>query len=352
MATMNLDDTVAIRKIDESDMLSVMQKSAARLRPPADAQSTCHIDLESPRNVVFAGVGGSGIVGDILTDYCRDAIQLPTTVCRSLKIPRFVRKYTLFVAISYSGDTRETLGMFGQAKRAHATLVVVSSGGKLLRAARSGGLPYVKVKAGMLPRVALPELVGAVSYALEEAGMMEGRKLLRSASISVRTLIDGVKASVPLVQNPAKQVASALLDRFPVLIGYEEDVSALRRFKNALNENSKAPALYYTLPEAYHADVEGLKALTDLSSPQPVILRSHARKGSERLAAEKLLQTISQLGFPQPLFYSGLGDGRFERLISAITFGDFVSFYLAMLKELDPSKLSLIPHFRAIKGRV
>jgi len=350
---MNLDDAVAIRTIDESDMLSVMQRSAARLRLPADARSTCHIDPESPRNVVFAGVGGSGIVGDILTDYCRDSVRVPTTVCRSLQIPRFVDKDTLFVAISYSGDTRETLGMFEQAKGARARLVVVSSGGRLLSTARSDGIPYLNVKAGMLPRVALPELIGAATHVLGEAGMIkESRKLLGSASMSVNELIKGVKAPVPLAHNPAKQVATALLYRLPVLIGYEEDVSALRRFKNALNENSKAPAVYYTLPEAYHDDVEGLKALTDLSSPQPIILRSYARKRAERLAAEKLLQTFSQLGFPRPLFYSGMGNGRFERLVTAVTFGDFVSFYLAMLKGVDPSKLSLIPHFRAIKGQV
>jgi glucose/mannose-6-phosphate isomerase len=304
-------------------------------------------------NIVFAGVGGSGIVGDILADYCRDVIRVPTTVCRSLIIPKFVDKNTLFVAISYSGDTRETLGMFEQAKDAHARLAIVSSGGKLLSQARADNIPYVKVPAGMLPRVALPELIAAMTYALGKAGILEdSRRLLESASISVNVLIDGLKAAVPLEQNPAKQVASTLVGHLPFLIGNDENVSVLRRFKNELNENSKAPAVFYTLPEAYHDDIEGLKALTELSKPQPIILRSPSQGGDEQLAAEKLLETLSQLGFPQPLFFSGMGDGRFEWLISAITFGDFVSFYLAVLKGVDPSKLSFIPHFRAIRGQV
>jgi glucose/mannose-6-phosphate isomerase len=351
--TLSIDDASAIRRIDESDMLSATQRYADRLRPPADAESTCRIDSQLPTNIVFAGLGGSGIVGDILADYCRDIIGVPAAVCRSLRIPKFVDRNTLFVAISYSGDTRETLSMFEQAKGTRARLVVVSSGGKLLDQVRAESVPYVKVTAGMLPRVALPELIAAVTYALGKAGVLaDSGRLLESASMSVNVLIDGVKAVVPLEQNPAKQVASTLVGHLPLLIGNDENVSVLRRFKNELNENSKVPAIYYTLPEAYHDDIEGFKALTDLSKPQPIILRNYSQRGDEEMAAKKLLETLSQLGFPRPLFFGGIGDGRFEWLISAITFGDFVSFYLAVLEGVDPSKLALIPDFRAIKGQV
>ena len=352
-ATLKLDDAAVIRTIDESGMLSLMERSPDRLGPPADAESTCRIGRESPMNIVLAGVGGSGIVGDILADYCRDAVHVPTVVCRSLMIPRFVDKNTLFVAISYSGDTRETLGMFEQAKRARARLAVISSGGKLLRKAQSDNIPYVKVKAGMLPRVGLPELLGAAVHVLGEARIIgDSRKLLESASTSVQAVVDNVRASISLERNPAKKIASALLGRLPLLIGNEEDTSVLRRFKNELNENSKAPAIYHTLPEAYHDDIEGLEALTQLSKPQPVILRNYSWEEDERLVAKKLLETFSQLEFPEPLYFNGIGNGRFEWLISAIAFCDFVSFYLAVLKGVDPSKLSFIPQFREIRGQV
>jgi glucose/mannose-6-phosphate isomerase len=350
---MDLDDVSAIRGIDRLDMLSVMLTSPDRLRPPADAESTCHIDRESPENVVFAGVGGSGIVGDILTDYCRSIANLPTMVCRSLQIPRFVGKNTLFVAVSYSGDTRETLAMFEQAKNAHARLAVVSSGGKLLSVARSESIPYLQVRAGMLPRVALPELIGAAVHVLGETEMIrDSRVLLESASLSMKATIDDVSPAVPFERNSAKQIASSVVGRLPLLVGSEENVSVLRRFKNELNENGKAPAVIYTLPEAYHDDIEGLKALTDLSDPQPLILRTLNEGYEEHLAREKLIETLSEFGYPQPLYFNGMGDGRFDWLLSAITFGDFVSVYLAVVKGLDPSRLSLIPQFRAIKGQV
>jgi len=348
-----LDDFSAIRKIDKSDMLSVMQKTPDRLVLPADAESTCRINIDPPRTIVFAGLGGSAIVGDILADYCRDIVHVPVTVCRSVKIPEFVDKSTFFVAISYSGDTRETLGLCEQAKRRNANLAAVTSGGKLLSMARTEGIPYLEVNASMPPRVALPELVAALLHVLEEAGVLDTNgRLLESASTSTRALIDSVKITVPLTQNPAKQTAFSLHGHLPLLVGTEENVSVLRRFKNELNENSKEPAFFYSVPETFHNDIEGLKALNSLSKPQPIILRDVNQEESEQLEMKKLLETFSRFGYALPCFFSGIGDERFGWLFSAITFGDFVSFYLAMLNDVDPSELTLIPHFKALKGQV
>jgi hypothetical protein len=205
----------------------------------------------------------------------------------------------------------------------------------------------------MLPRVALPELVGAVTYVLGEAEVLKNsHRLLELASGSTRDLVDRVKATVPLAQNPAKQVATALMGHLPLLIGNEINTSVLRRFKNELNENSKVPAVFYALPEAYHDDVEGLQTLGQLSQPQPIILRSQNETETERRVGGKLIDLLSQLQFSPPLFFSGLGDGRFEWLLTAITFGDFASVYLAALRGVDPSKLALIPHFRAITSQL
>ena len=349
---MSLDDRDIVRKIDESDMLGVMEKSSERLTPPADIESTCRIHFESPMNVVLAGVGGSGIVGEILTDYCRDAVEVPTAVCRSVKIPKSVGKNTLFVAISYSGETIETLHMFEQARQAGAKLAVVTSGGKLFHAAQENRIPYAKIPAGMLPRVALPELVAALTYVLGEVGLLDTRNLLESASSSISDIINKVKATTPLGQNPAKQMAMALRGHLPILVGREEDLSVLRRFKNELNENSKVPAFFYTLPEAYHDDIEGLQELSQLTRPQPVFLRPHGETGEEQRVNEKLVDLFSQHEYPQPLYFGGVGLDRLAWLLSAITLGDFASFYLAILKGVDPSKLSLIPSFRAIRGQV
>ena len=350
--TLILDDAAATGKVDESNMLSLMERASERLVVPEDAQSTCRLDIGRPLNVVLAGLGGSGIVGEILTDYCRNSVEVSVNVSRLVKIPRFVDKNTFFVAISYSGETVETLQMFEQARVAGAKLAVVCSGGKLLAEAQKYGVPHVKVASGMLPRVALPELVAAVTYVLGEAKILEhSHQLLESGRSSMKEILSKVSADVPLKENTAKQFATALLGHLPILLGSEEYVSVLRRFKNELNENSKVPAFFYIFPEGFHDDIEGLGNLAKLAQPQPVILRSQSQTIGEQRVNEKLGELFSELKFPSPLFFEGVGSGLFEWLLSAITFGDFVSFYLAILKGVDPSKMALIRAFRAVRGQ-
>jgi len=339
--------------IDKSNMLAVMEKTAEHLTPPSDADATCNINPEDPQNLVFGGVGGSGIVGDVLSDYCRTALGIPSFVCRASRIPNFVGKKTLFLAISYSGDTNETLGMLDQAKLAGAKLATVCSGGRLLSLSRAEKIPHVKVSANLLPRVALPELLGATMFVIGRANIVQDSgKLLQTAGEMVAEQIGEVKLSVPLRQNRAKQAAVALKDQLPLLMGSEENASVLRRFKNELNENSKVPAFYYALPEAYHDDIEGLSTLNQLCKTQPLLLRSQRELAGEMKTADKLEELLVELGFPSPVVFGGKGDDRLGWLLSAIIFGDYVSAYLAILRDVDPSSLTLIPKFRAIRGQV
>ena len=350
---MNLDDPTEIRRVDQSDTLAAIERTPERLTPPPNADSTCLIRFQNPMNIVFGGVGGSGIAGDILTDYCRTETNIPASVCRSVMIPRYVGKNTLFVAISYSGETGETLGMLEQAKSDGADVVVICSGGKLLSTARSQEIPHVKVDGGMPQRLALPELVAALTYVLGQVGVFnDSEKLLDMTSRAARKMIDTVGVSVPLAKNQAKQMAAALKDHLPLLLGSENSSSVLRRFKNELNENSKVPAFYFTLPEAYHNDVEGLKALTELSRPQPILLRNQHQTEGEDRTETRLVELLSQLGFALALSFEGVGEDRLGWLLSAITFGDYVSTYLSALRDVDPAKLTLIPSFRAVRDQV
>jgi len=334
-------------------MLAVMEKTVDRLAPPPEANATCTMSLETPQNLVFGGVGGSGIIGDILSDYCRTTIGIPSFVCRAQQIPTFVGKNTLFIAISYSGETNETLGMFDQAKRAGARLATICSGGSLLSLSRREKIPYLKVTEGLLPRVALPELLGATIFVIEKANILgHSGKLLQSTREAVATQIEALKRSVPLKENTAKQAAMAFEDRLPLLMGSEENASVLRRFKNELNENGKVPAFYLILPEAFHDDIEGFSTLNRLCKTQPVLLRGQKESAAEMRTVDKLGELLVELGFPTPIAFQGRGNDRLGWLLSAIMFGDYVSAYLAVLKDIDPSTLALIPKFRAIRDQV
>lgn len=345
---MNLDDASEVSSIDRSRMLSIMEKTHTRLEPPSDAASTCIGGLERPRNVVFGGVGGSGIIGDIVSDYLRSYGKIPVSVCRALELPAYVGRDTLFVAISYSGETRETLSMFDQAIRKGAKVIAVSSGGKLIPESVRNKIGYLKVPGGLLPRVALPELLAATLFVMGLAEVISRpADLLRGASETLQAQVREIGPSVSLPQNKAKQMAARLEGRLPLLFGSEEAACVLRRFKNELNENSKLPAVYFTLPEAFHDDIEGLNMMCKLSHPQPVFLRDRDEGDRQRRTREGLYDFLRGLGL-QILEFEGEGSNRLERLLTAITFGDYVSVYLALIRGVDPSELELIPRFREV----
>ena len=343
---MTLDDATSIAQYDRSNMLLEMEKTPSRLKPPADAGRTFPNPFREPRNIVIGGVGGSGIAGDIVTDYLRTRSEIPISVCRAYDIPSDVNEDTLFLAISYSGETRETLDLLDLAGKRGAMVATISSGGTLLATSIAKRIPFLKVASGVPPRVALPELLAAVLFSLgKEILKEEPRTILDSASKALTSQIQSLKFDAPTNRNQAKQMAEQMQNRLPLLLGPEERTSVLRRFKNELNENSKIPAIYMTIPECYHNDIEGFDSLRKLSSIQPVILKTEKQVKT----IENLYSLLKELGTP-PMTFQGEGEDVFSELLTAVTFGDFVSVYLAILRQTDPTALRLIPKFKAVGG--
>jgi glucose/mannose-6-phosphate isomerase len=344
---MTLDDVAARKQFDKSNMLQEMENAPSRLKPPADAETTFSNSFDVPRNIVIGGVGGSGIAGDIVTDYVKTRSTIPISVCRAYNLPTYVDKDTLFLAISYSGETHETLNLLEEAHKRRAKVATVTSGGRMLVTSLAKKIPYLKVTSGLPPRVALPELLAAALFALGKATLSkEPETILHNASSALATEIQSIKCETPTNDNKAKQMAERLHDRLPLLLGPEERVSVLRRFKNELNENSKIPAVYMCMPECYHDDIEGLESLISLASVQPVLLRTW-ETGHQPKTVESLVALMKELGFPPIMTFQGHGEDVLSELLTAITFGDFVSVYLALLRRIDPTTLLLIPKFRA-----
>lgn len=344
---MSLDDAALLRQFDGSSMLHEMENTPSRLKPPADATATFPNPFDEPRNIIIGGVGGSGIAGDIVTDYLKTRSTIPISVCRAYNLSNDVDTSTLFLAISYSGETRETLSLLDEANKRGAMVATISSGGTMLATSIAKKIPYLKVTSGLPPRVALPELLAAVLVVLGKGILLEQPStILGHASNALTSEIRSVEFDMPTNVNQAKQMAERLHNRLPLLLGPEERVSVLRRFKNELNENSKVPAIYMTIPECYHNDIEGFESLHKLSSVQPVLLRTER----EFKTIESLFSLLSDLGVPPVMTFTGHGEDVFSELLTAVTFGDFVSVYLALLRQMDPTTLHLIPKFKTATG--
>ena len=288
------------------------------------------------RRLVVAGMGGSAIVGDLVSDLASAGGELPVSVVRELSIPFSLDDETLLVACSHSGSTRETLAMFRQAHYGGTPALVMAGGGLLEEEARSAGVPFLKIDAPGEPRSALGFNLLLLLGALHRCGLLTTSPgEAEEAMASLEEAIARWAEEVPAADNPAKQLASELDGRAIVIYGGGILAGMARRWKTQFNENAKVWAFFEALPEALHNSVEAFAGL-DEAAPASLLLRPWVCGAElERrfdIAAELLrvsgaLHRVVNAPEASPL----------SQVLHLLALGDYASFYLAMLRGVDPS---------------
>lgn len=342
----DIDDIAAVAAIDKAGMLDEMAGFADQCEQAVDMarHTELNIDPAGITDILVLGMGGSGIAGDVCRVLFDDALNVPIQVNRHYRLPAYVGPATLVLAVSYSGNTEETLAALGEAVTRGARVVAVSSGGKISLIARDKGLPLIRIPAGLQPRAALGYLSLPPAVVLEKLGLVpalteavsEAVNLLRHQSARLRP-------EEPESSNPAKQLARRLHGRLPVIYGSEGVASlAAFRFKCQINENAKQPANWNLLPELDHNEITGWQCLEDISRRFHLIF---LRDADEHPQVKKRVEVTRDLIIDRfcgtEEFWSS-GASKLARLLSLVYLGDFTSAYLALLNGVDPSPVERI----------
>jgi glucose/mannose-6-phosphate isomerase len=341
----DLDDLNLLSSLDRSDMIGAIDRFPdAFIRSHYTREDSLRKRRSSFRSLVLMGMGGSASAADVLLDWLRPVLPLPAFVHREPGLPAFVNSRTLFVALSYSGETSETLAGFREAERRGSTLVGIGHGGSLASLCLRAKAPFIQIEASLAPRVALGQLIAASATALERADLVHStRREMSEAGRDLVRLRGRCSVETSLADNSAKSLAQKLLGRLPVLYSLQRMSSVARRFKNQLAENSKVLAKYDLLPEAGHNEVE---AWHERDNGLPVIIRDPKETVFERSIVRAFSATISSASRSHPLIVRVAGKGRLSRLLSPIFFLDYVSVYLALLRRIDPTPTILINEYK------
>ena len=301
------------------------------------------LDIELPQEycrvdrVLIVGMGGSAIGGDLLRALLVPECPIPIIVHRDYSLPSFVDRHTLVVACSYSGDTEETLVGFEQALRSGASLVSITTGGELERRTREQGLPLLSYQYESQPRAALGYSLMFPLGILQRLGLIGDKSADVAEAVAVmREWRAEIKESVPLAENAAKSLAVKLHQHLPVVYGAEHLSEVARRWKGQFNENAKSWAVFDVLPELNHNTVAGYPF--PLGMPQlafVLLLTSTLNHPRVRLRFDITRELLDQHGFAWETV-EARGRGALAQVLSTIHFGDYVSYYLAMLNEVDP----------------
>ena len=302
--------------------------------------------LDGVTSVVFCGMGGSAVAGDVLRQTFRDRLPVPVDVNRSPTLPEYAGPHTLVIASSFSGETSETLSAVDEAVRRGCRMLAITSGGRLGALCKQNGIAAAPVPTGFQPRAALGHLAFAMLGALETAGLLPSLDSDVSETVSsIEGLVSGLGPEVPTADNPAKELASWLGDRVAVVWGADGiGAVAAMRWKTQLNENGKVPAWHSAMSELDHNEVVGW--VTPTGALHAVIALRSDHEHREITARFPLSQDIARDAGAPVRDVTVRGRGGLATLLSLITIGDFATCYVGLRRGEDPTPVTAIQRLK------
>lgn len=300
-----------------------------------------NIDRSRIKNICFAGMGGSAIGADLIRAYSLKSCPYPVQVNRHYEIPNYIDESTLFIACSFSGNTEETLSALNSAMAKGAQIIGVTSGGELKKQAIEHEFDYIQIPGGMPPRAALAysfvplfRIFQTLEYLDESDSVLDD---------TYNLLSDGVSKFIDIDDNDALALARELNESLPIIYSdalLMEPVNL--RWRGQIEENSKMIAFGNLIPEMNHNEIVGWEHIAHLAGRLTVVMLKD-RDDNPRVT--KRMEIVKELVMDQALSVieiSTIGNSRLERMFSLVQLADWVSMYLALLNEIDPTPIAKI----------
>jgi glucose/mannose-6-phosphate isomerase len=366
-----LDDINAMSALDASDMLSAVASSGAQMR---EAVATIDRSLlsqvskgDQPRNLVFAGLGGSGVGGQVLRAVLGHSTPLPIHLEQSYALPGWVGPMDVVIGVSCSGSTEETLSMTAEAGRRGARVISIGAGGsdlEKLSESISGSVHFAIDAKGRSPRASLwthatPLLM--VANALGIAHIDEKEFEIAADLMDELSVANG--PSVELGNNLAKDLALKCASSLPMVWGTGMiGATAAGRFMAQLAENAKIPSAHGELPEVGHNQIVSFDGVLAGGAPEKDIFqddngttdrRMHLyilRDTNEHPAVEKRIGIVREIARERELpltLLQATGTHPISRLASLIVPTDWASVYAGLALGIDPSQIGTINQLKA-----
>ncbi len=349
-----LDDISLMKALDPKDVLGstaqfadqctqAWQESSA-IQFPADSYSNIY-------NIVVCGMGGSRFTPKAIKELFRDRIAEPYEIVEDYTLPNYVDRDTLVILSSFSGTTEEVIACAEDAFRRGARVTAVVQGGPIGKMMKDRGIPsYVfdpKFNPCGQPRI------GGGYLLMGHLGILKALKLIEVTDEEVSEAIAYVKelartmtADVPTTRNPAKQLATYLLDKHPFIITAEFMKGFGNGFANQINETAKMISDYRYISELNHHLMEGLKRPDTLHTNGVFVFFTSDLYSSsiqkrfeitrEVVEKQQVATHVVKLNAPTKL----------AQVLEGFTLSGFTTFYMAMLYDNDPVAIPWVTYFK------
>ncbi|NPA80099.1 MAG: bifunctional phosphoglucose/phosphomannose isomerase [Thermotogae bacterium] len=295
--------------------------------------------------IAVIGMGGSAAAGDLFADWT----GMDVRTVRHYNLPPFYGKGDFFVAISYSGNTEETLSAYGEAIERGMRGFVITTGGKLGAMAERDGVPVVEVPSGYQPREAFGYLFRALVFGAHRSGIIDDA--LHELSLKAAENLDAYASELDGMDSPTYEVATMLYRRLPLIYADAKIGSVATRWKNQINENANAFAHVSLFPEHNHNEIEGFDHPEFLETKAWLLFLKtdydHPRVRLRMEVVEDLLRDYV-MGAESVV---ARGESLLEQMLYLIWFGDFVSYWLTVEYGGDPYRIDRIRNLKEILAK-
>jgi glucose/mannose-6-phosphate isomerase len=306
-------------------------------------------DFADIQNIVIAAMGDSAVSAELVAASVSSSIRLPVTLHRGYGLPAFASgQQTLVICISHSGNSEEVLDAFETAQKNKCNLLVISTGGELIKRALERKIPVWKFHTKGMDTTAIAFPFGLLLALFTRLGFIpDPANDIAEAVAMMKRSQQHIRADVIAAKNPAKRYAGQLVGRWVTFVGTETLAPVARRWKTQVNQLAKAGANFEIVPEATH------NTLIATINPTPTLnahtmtlfLRAPSDHPRNRLRSDLMRQAFMLEGLNTDVI-DARGESVIANLWTLIIFGDYMAYYLAMAYGADPSEEDAVLNFK------
>lgn len=320
-------------------MKTLIEDFGKQLKEAIDIAGSANLTpKKNIQNVVISGLGGSGIGGTIMWDLISETCPAPVIINKDYSLPGFVNTNSLVIISSYSGNTEETIQALNEAIEKKAQIICVTSGGKVEEIAKSEKFDIIKIPGGNPPR-------SCIGYSLVQL-----IKIFSHYNLAPNSLLNDVKKSIDLlnnetdtIKNLASETANKLHNKIPVIYSLGSSEGVCVRFRQQINENSKMLCWHHVLPEMNHNELVGWATKNE----NIAVITFKTNYDSERTKKRyEVCKPIFEKYCYTVIDIKAKGNSKTEQFFYLIHLGDWISLFLAELKNIDPVEVNIIDHLK------
>jgi len=297
-------------------MLDFVKKLPEQIEEALEIEASYEFD--GIKNVAVSAMGGSAISADIVKHFSK----IPFFIIRDYYLPPYIGEETLFIAISYSGNTEETLACFNEALKRKCKTIVITSNGKLAEAKNK-----ILIPKGMQPRAAIAYLLFPLINLLKANGVVD---------IDCKEALYLLESEKQKIDELAKEIAYEI-EGVPIIYGYGVMASIATRWRQQFNENAKMPAFDFALPECNHNELEAWEG--NVNGVTCIFLRGIENERI-KIRFDFMKEIYEQKAKIIEIYAHGKND--FSKAMYALFLGDLTSLYMAERNRVNAEPVNLI----------